>query len=453
MLRQRLPLHYAFLGTLICLLSLYTYLMSNQLAPEVLFGLCSCLFFLSSNCVNKRQGFVFSFLFATASYALRTIGVALFVAWVAEAVFQKRFRQALVRLTLSLLPILAWQSHIHRVESSRDYKVPAYEYQRADYLFYNVSYAKNIFTLKDSFTPELGRATLKDVASRFVENLGRTPTSIGEAITAEKKCWLIPFSRRFPKAAELGRNCLLFTLGCIILAGVCLQLIRRQWLIPFYVLLSVFAICLTPWPIQLVRYFTPLCPFFAFSFFVTIQYLQHLSTQTQFAKMRITGLSTVLLIGSLILIHQLWVYYRFSHYVDRVVYEVSGGRQAGLNVFGYFPPERATNGGLDWLMKENVRGVVATSTPQWTFLRTGLKAVMPPFEITPDKAQNLLDSIPVTYLVYEEGFTKKYVSSVLQKHGGLWKEVYSSSNGKFKIYRRVDASEAHPRAALESPVG
>jgi hypothetical protein len=369
-------------------------------------------------------------------------------------VLQKRFRRAFVRLTLSLLPIVAWQSYIHWVESSRDYKVPAYEYQRADYLFYNVSYAKNIFILKDSFTPELGRATLKDIASRFVENLKRTPISIGEAITVEKKCWFMPLSHRFPKAAELVRNGLLFTLGCIILAGVCLQLTRRQWLVPFYVLLSAFAICLTPWPIQLVRYFTPLCPFFALSFFIAVQCLRQLSAQTRFVKVRITSLSLVSSIGGLILTHQLWVFYRFSRYVDRVVYDVSDGRQARLNVFGYFPAERATNGGLDWLMRERVpAGVVATSTPQWAFLRTGLKAVMPPFEVDTDRAQKLLDSVPVTYLVYEEGFTRKYISGVIQKHPDLWREVYSNRNGQYKIYHRVDAREpsAQPIAYWKLP--
>src|SRR6476646_8113770 len=44
LLRKRLPLLHAFLGALITVLSLYTYLMSNQLAPEILFGLTTTLF-------------------------------------------------------------------------------------------------------------------------------------------------------------------------------------------------------------------------------------------------------------------------------------------------------------------------------------------------------------------------------------------------------------------------
>ena len=54
-------------------------------------------------------------------------------------------------------------------------------------------------------------------------------------------------------------------LGSIILCGLGLQLARRQWVIPLYVLLSIAAICLTPWPIQLVRYSDAALSIFCFS--------------------------------------------------------------------------------------------------------------------------------------------------------------------------------------------
>ena len=76
-------------------------------------------------------------------------------------------------------------------------------------------------------------------------------------------------------------------------------------------------------------------------------------------------------------------------------------------------------------------------------MRTGLKAVMPPFELNPDKAQELLDAVPVTYLLLEENFTKKYVSSVLQAHPILWNEIYSSPDDICKIYRRVNRFDSH----------
>jgi hypothetical protein len=438
MLKRYLSRGYAFVGTLICLLSLYIYLMSNQLAPEVLFCLTSCLFFLSSGSTNATRNSVFAFLFATASYALRTIGIALFAAWVADALLRRRFSQAFLRLALSLVPIICWQSYIHQVESSHDYKSPPYQYQRAPYLFYNVSYSKNIFALKDSFQPEEGAATGEDITRRFLANLTRIPGKIGEAMTVERKCWLIPFSGHLP--AQLGLSFLLGTIGCIVFLGIGVQLARHEWSVPVYVLLSVAAISLTPWPIQLVRYLTPLCPFFVVAFFTATRWLGLLAAKMTPGQLRIVWVRLLLLFGSIILIHQLVVFYRFTRYVDRVVYKLPDGREARLNVFGYFPSERALNIGLDWMMKEAGTKVVASSTPQWVYLRTGSKAVMPPFEINPEKAQAMLDSVPVTFLMLEEGFTKRYVSGVLQRHPELWREVYSNRDGKFKIYRRVDTS-------------
>jgi hypothetical protein len=442
MLRKYLPLHYAFLGGLICLLSLYTYLMSNQLAPEILFGLTTTLFFLFNGTAQQRFYGLPSFVLATASYALRTVGVALFAAWIGEALLNKRFKQAMLRLALSLIPIVCWQGYIHRVESSRDYKNPTYEYQRADYLFYNVSYTRNIFGLKDSFSPELGRAKLEDFVDRVLGNLKRIPASIGEAFTAEKKCWLVPFSRSYPVETGFVLNLTLVVLGCIILGGLGLQLARRQWAIPLYVLLSVAAICLTPWPIQLVRYLTPLCPFFALAFFTSLLFLEAVSRKALSGAAR-TVTSFLIALGiSLILLHQFVVFYRFTRYVDTIVYDLPNGREARLRVFGYFPVERALNAGVSWLMKRAQPGeVVATYAPQWVYLRTGLKAVMPPFELNPERAQNLLDSVPVTYLIFEDSFTKRYVSLVTQHYPNIWKEIYSDQDGSFKIYERADRRE------------
>ena len=92
-LRSYLPAIYAFIAALVCLLSLYAYVMSNQLAPETLFMLTTCLFFFSSARGERPLNQVSSYLFATASYALRTIGIALFLAWIADAFLKKQFRR------------------------------------------------------------------------------------------------------------------------------------------------------------------------------------------------------------------------------------------------------------------------------------------------------------------------------------------------------------------------
>jgi hypothetical protein len=51
MMKNHLPLKYAFLGTLICYFSLYSYLMSNMLAPEIPYSLVTTLFVIC-HCKN-----------------------------------------------------------------------------------------------------------------------------------------------------------------------------------------------------------------------------------------------------------------------------------------------------------------------------------------------------------------------------------------------------------------
>ena len=67
--------------------------------------------------------------------------------------------------------------YIHSVERSSQYKHPDYAYQRAAYLFYNVSYQNNV-SFKDPFQPELGNASLGDRVRRFAVNVQAIPQSL-----------------------------------------------------------------------------------------------------------------------------------------------------------------------------------------------------------------------------------------------------------------------------------
>jgi len=72
--------------------------------------------------------------------------------------FPVLYCSTLVLLLVGLIALywLLRDSGVSDVESSPNYKKAVYKYQRADYLFYNVSYTRNIFTFKDSFSPEAG---------------------------------------------------------------------------------------------------------------------------------------------------------------------------------------------------------------------------------------------------------------------------------------------------------
>jgi hypothetical protein len=80
-------------------------------------------------------------------------------------------------------------------------------------------------------------------------------------------------------------------------------------------------------------------------------------------------------------------------------------------------------------------------------LRTGLKSVIPPFELDARKAQGLLDEVPVRYLVVDEGKYKKYTTRVVAEYPDRWRRVFAdaireevkSGEGAFEIYERIDA--------------
>ena len=146
------------------------------------------------------------------------------------------------------------------------YTKPAYTYQRAGYMFYNVSYATNI-SLVDPFRPELGKATLGQLATRFSQNLIEMPVSLGEAVSA-KRDLLGRLDASYPGgslwAKMIPRWLFYFPLilmGGLIIAGIVLLAIEREIVIPAYILAALVSICLTPWPEQFFRYWAPVSSF------------------------------------------------------------------------------------------------------------------------------------------------------------------------------------------------
>lgn len=269
--REHLPHSYAFAATLICLFNFYIHFMSDACFPEVAFALATILFVLCHN--KKRWGLAAGF--GVAAYALRTVGVGLLAAWVVDGLLNGRFKTAALRLALLLVAVAGWQFYIRSVEKEPAYHHPAYAYQRADYLFYNVSYARNVF-LKDPFSASSGRASVAEIAVRSLDNFAQLPIRLGVAITSGRHFWE---AQQAAASRVLSFNPLpvwtpdvaLVLLGLVILSGIGIQLARREWIIPLYLLFSFASLSLTPWPEQFTRYFAPLAPFLALSFLQTLR--------------------------------------------------------------------------------------------------------------------------------------------------------------------------------------
>jgi len=214
------------------------------------FGLLTVLFFILHRYSKNTVYFLLCGLCAVLAYEARTAGIAL-----ARSVGGGQ------------PPAEGFQAHrdcarnLASSDSERDrldrgggvltrVQEPAYAYQTAPYLYFNVSYARNMLTMVDPSNPQLGPLTERALVRRVWANVQAIPISMGQAVSS----WVAPPYVSLP-------------LGALVLMGLLLQLARKQYLMLMYVALSLAAVCLTPFPRQFVRYLLPLYPFFALAIF------------------------------------------------------------------------------------------------------------------------------------------------------------------------------------------
>ncbi len=448
MLRHYFAVWVALFGTLVVLLNLFTTFLSDLCFAEIPFALAIVLFVV---CTRKSSGPIhgaFAGVFATVAFLLRSVGVALFAAWVIEGLVKKEFRKAAVRLLIASVPVLAWQAYILHVEHSPSYTKPAYAYQRAGYMFYNVSYATNI-SLADPFRPELGKVAVAQLATRISQNLLHMPVSLGGAVSAKKdfwRGWMVFRGQRFPILKMIPRWLFyvpLILLGGLILGGVTLLAREREVVVPVCILATLGAISLTPWPDQFNRYLASVAPILVLALLSCLltlwRYCRTVSRESVKWSLRIF----IALVAGLILTSESYsqhVMYRDSY--QRVKYRDRAGHEVDYRSFYYGKGYKALDAGLDWLKRRaKPDDIIAASMPQWAYLKTGLKAVMPPFEEDLKTAQSCLDSVPVTYLVldFETGvnFAIDYMMPLALNAPQYWKQIYSDEEGTLLIYERV----------------
>jgi hypothetical protein len=447
--RDYLPVEHSFGVTLVCLFNFYTSFLSDSCFPEIAFALATVMLLVAHLRGGRYSSFLAA-LCAVAAYALRTVGVCLLAAWAVEGLLKRQYTRALLRLALLVVVVAGWQLYIHSVETEPTYRRPAYAYQRADYLFYNVSYSRNI-SLRDPFRAESGRVSITDALERSWENMRQLPIRLGVAVTSDRYFW---DAQRIAANRALGVllvpewviDATLIALASLILVGLGLQVARAQWIIPLYLAFSFVSLSLTPWPEQFTRYFAPLAPFLALSLFLGLRTLPAVFGRLRPHLRRVIGMVVTGLVVSVILVEDGLTFvmmYRGMH--QHVTYVDQSGQRVSYRLFFYKDAYRALDAGLDWLrQRANPADVVAASMPHWVYLRTGLKAIMPPFETDPVRTQELLDSVPVAFIVQDRGLdldTRKYLDPVIRTFPERWRLVYRESI--------EDASRKHPQEAFE----
>lgn len=447
--RLFLSRRYAFLLAATCLLNYEMYFISTLAFAELPFAVTSTAFGFFY--FERNQGALTRWvtaLSAVASYLLRTIGIALLAAWIADAAFRQQYRKAIIRAAIALIPVILWQSYVHSVESSSSYKHPHYAYQRDPSMFSNVSYATNI-SLKSPFQPELGRASMGDLIHRVFGNLPIVPGNLGQGITSVDLLWdgHLRALNRLLKPVTLPSwtvGLCLGVLGWLVLAGIIVQVWRGPRFIGLYLLFSVGAICVTPWAAQIPRYIAPLEPFLFLALFAGLQMIKQ--AYRRIPSMRSQRILTGLTVSLLFFIpfeSAVSLASGIRNFRGKAVYEDASGKRREFWLQHYPNTFVSAVGALNWITNHaNRKAIVAISMPQWAYLKTGLLTVMPPLEANPLQQQRLIDSVPVTYLVLDRmvmggEFNEKFPAMV-QAFPHKWSLVYSSRSGDTQVYKRAD---------------
>jgi hypothetical protein len=429
------------------------------------FALASVLFVLFNGKPGSRGHPFAAAVCATCAYLLRTAGIALLMAWVGESVVRRDFKRAALRGAIAMLPILGWQAYVAGVQTGESYAMPAYPYQRADYLFYNVSYAANL-ALRDPYRPELGKASLADLGRRVVGNLTRLPRSLGEAVSADRGQWQgllarLPGMRgiAWERSGDGVTTVAVALVGLFVLGGMAIQLARQERVSALYVLIYIGAVCLTPWPLQWKRYWSPLAPFLVL---FLLQCLLSLRSYVWLAvpnRIRVVvRMLPAAVVCVVLMVEAFTILDAYRTIRGEVVLHDRQGSAVQFSLFFYTRPNRELDEALEWLRtRARPTDIVAAAMPHWAHLVTGAKTVMPPFEADPQKAEALLDAVPVKYIVMDDTdvdiahLMRRSTVKVLRAVPGRWTEVYTGSSGLVAVYERVTETTARQTIDVAKP--
>jgi hypothetical protein len=424
---------------------------SETLYADLPFSL-SCIGFLLCQRKSDRPSFAAAQgVFAGAAYLLRTAGIVLLAAWVAESLIRRRWAQATVRAGIAAVPILAWQIYVWQVTRSDEYRRPAYSYQRAPYYYANVTYGENS-SLLDPFQPELGRTKHRDLFGRVARNAAAIPMGLAEGAWFSMPLLRYPLAKlhhklpivlpiRWQEFVPHAFSACLVAVGLLSILGAVLMARERDWFMSLYFALTIALVVLVPWQSQFWRYLAPLAPLTLI--FLTVAsaaigcWLRRRRSEKSSAAILLpTGFLAVMLTVQIIIATP------FLRGLLPVSYYDGMGNERVLGLLTYEPHWHALDRAFEWV-RENAPpdAVIATSVPQLAYLRSGHKAVLPPFEPDPEKASRLLAEVPVSFLILDTlgrpPISDRYAAPVVAHQPERWRLAYSAPKDGARIYERV----------------
>lgn len=450
--RTLLPPFWSLLVGGITALSLSSLLLpSDVLYAELPFAVVATAFLLCQTRKHPLFGLGAGILGA-AAYLLRTAGLALLLAWILESLMQRRFRQAGMRMVVSALPILFWQVHVWRVTRSYEYHHPAYSYQRAAYYYSNVTYGEN-GRLVDPFRPELGQLGIAGLGKRLVSNLAGIPAALGESAVVPG--WLAPsLLKQLHRAVGIPSSAIwhamlsaalytsLLGIGLLALAGAMMVVKRKQWFLSLYFGMTLALVIITPWQNQFWRYLSPVAPLTLIFVFIALMSARQRLRELQSIWRRTAGGFIATAPPAAMLFVQTFVVVHLFRSMEPVSYYDDNGRERVFKLIDYGSEWHALDPTFEWIRRNTVTtAVIATSVPQLAYLRTGHKAVLPPFELDANTASRLLEEVPVTYLVLDRfglpGISERYLAPVIAQKARNWRLVFTAPDSRTTVYERT----------------
>jgi hypothetical protein len=320
-------------------------------------------------------------------------------------------------------------------------------------MLYNIPYA-DAFRLISPENPEDGFATVTDLPVRVGHALGDLAGMWGESVSIDRD-WYAGEIAKLNRIVGRGLVPLWFSdvatgsLTLLILGGFVLLAARGAWLISCYTAMTVFLITLFPAPWSFDRYLASLAPVSAVALLSLLSWVpRRLGDSTRrgrIARLAAAALLVVVLSQEAYTLRKIFrMLYYPANWVD------GRGRHGVYPLYAFDRPWRLHAEALTWLRHEAAPSdIVATSTPHWAYLITGLKAVQPPWEPDPATAEHLLESVPVTYLVIDQLSAygpamahRRYSLAAVQAFPSQWRLIYTGPDSGSRIYRRAaDSSD------------
>ncbi|MBA2621995.1 MAG: hypothetical protein H0U88_00040 [Chthoniobacterales bacterium] len=462
----------AVAATAVCLFQFWGILMPELVITELPFAVACLAFVIFGRTARTDSPLswpreLLAFIIAAAAFLLRTAGAALFIAWILEALIWRRWRLAFGRCAMALVPIVCWQGYVERVRLSDEYRHPAYAYQRAPYLFYNVSYAENA-AFVDPFRPELGKLDAGTMVLRLATNLASMPLALGETVSTKLLYWnetlqrLEEALRKQPagsgsKLSFIPRSIVvaaILGIGILVALGLMILARRGEWLLVLTVLASCALMCTTPWPGEFPRYLAPIASILVLGAFLALLGIRAALRAEDMigAALRARGLRWVAILGRftvaalLVLSFAIQVRTARRIFVARLTDPLALplGREGGpgANLFFHDESWRNLEEAAAWIKERaDAKAIVATTTPHYCYLRTGLRAVLPPMDSDVVRARGLLAAVPVSYLIVDEldyfDVSRRYALPAVESDPEGWRLVQSF--GETHIYERFAA--------------